>query len=464
VVPPLISNVEAVPDYVETTILWDTSEDADSLVQYGESPLLGRTAGIAEYDTSHEVTLHGLAPDRVYYYQVVSRDVAGNTVVDDNGGQLYTLRTLKPVIPPYFENFDSGSSTNWQVFSSDESQSEWTLGVPNNGVETAAHSPPNAWGSSLNGGSFDAIETFLISPPIDLTGGNSASVSFWSSYDFTSQSEFDVFEQGQFMIITNTATEPVAITAYEDSSFGWNEEQVDLTPYTGNVVYLVWYHVMLSLEAAPRAGWLVDDVSVTLANLPTGTIVVSNNLAQSQYILNGATGRSGHGFMVFSNMMPGSYTISYGPVAYYTAPANQTKTLQVNTTVLFNDNYTFTDANTNGISDAWEQQYFGSVSPTRTRFTDTDHDGSTDYAEFIAGTNPNAATSFLQIVYPTLLSDGSVRLEWNSVGGRAYRVEGSANALTWQPLSNWIQATGSPTTITLSPPVTAYLFRLQVRP
>jgi len=462
-VSPVISNVDVVPDFVETAVSWDTTEETDALVQYGESPLLGRTASAAEYDISHEVVLYGLAPDRVYYFQVVSRDIAGNTVVDDNNGQLYTFRTLKPVIPPYFENFDAGS-TNWQVFSSDDSQSEWTLGVPNNGVETAAHSPPNAWGSSLHGESLDAIETFLISPPIDLTSGNSARVSFWSSYDFTSQSEFDVYEQGEFMIITNTATQPVSIAAYEDSSFGWYEEELDLTPYVGNVVYLVWYHVMLSLESAPRAGWLVDDVSVALSNLPTGTIVVTNNLMQAQYLLNGPTSRSGRGPNVFNNMMPGTYVISFSPVPYYQTPPSQTNLLQANTTVLFNGVYTFADANNNGISDVWEQQFFGSVSPSRTRFTDTDGDGATDFAEFIGGTNPTATNSYLQMVYPTLLPNGSVRLQWNSVSGRAYRVEGSANAVSWSPVSDWIQATGSPTTITLSPPVTAYLFRLQVRP
>src|SRR5439155_2708207 len=153
--PSVISNVDVAPDYVEATISWDTSEETDALVQFGESPFLGRTAYSADTDTTHEVALSGLLPDHVYYFQVVSRDVAGNTTVDDNNGQLYTFQTLRPVVPPYFENFDNGGATNWQVFTSDESQSEWTLGVPNNGVETAAHSPPYAWGSSINGGNFD---------------------------------------------------------------------------------------------------------------------------------------------------------------------------------------------------------------------------------------------------------------------------------------------------------------------
>jgi len=43
-VPPVITNVAAVTGYGGATVSWDTSKPADSLVQYGESFLLWRTA------------------------------------------------------------------------------------------------------------------------------------------------------------------------------------------------------------------------------------------------------------------------------------------------------------------------------------------------------------------------------------------------------------------------------------
>jgi len=58
----------------------------------------------------------------------------------------------------------------------------------------------------------------------------------------------------------------------------------------------------------------------------------------------------------------------------------------------------------------------------------------------------------------------SKRIEWPSVPGRAYLVEGSANGVNWSPISGWILATGNLST--LSPttgPGAPYLFRLQVR-
>jgi hypothetical protein len=156
--------------------------------------------------------------------------------------------------------------------------------------------------------------------------------------------------------------------------------------------------------------------------------------------------------------------VNFSSVAYYQTPPAKTIVLDTNATLLVQGNYTFVDANSNGISDAWEQQWFGNVSSSRTRFTDSDRDGMTDYAEFIAGTNPNSTNSWLKVTSPVLLADHSIRLEWVSVPGRNYRVWGSSNAVDWLPLSDWIQATASPTILSQPPfsPGAPYLFRIEV--
>jgi hypothetical protein len=259
---PVIQNIQVDPSYVDFTISWDTSEETDALVEFGESKFLGRTAHTSDIDTVHEVLVTGLAPDRTYYYRLVSRDVAGNTVIKDDNGQPYMLRTLRPEMPPYTNNFDGGVS-GWDTFSSDESATKWTLGVPNNFLEREAHSPPYAWGSCLNGANTDTIDTFLISPAIDLTQAASAKVNFWHSYDFSQRTDFDILEVGQLLIITNAYGSETMITEFEDVSGGWYEEEIDLTPYVGNVVYLVWYHLLFSFESAPRGGWFLDDVLFT---------------------------------------------------------------------------------------------------------------------------------------------------------------------------------------------------------
>ena len=137
----------------------------------------------------------------------------------------------------------------------------------------------------------------------------------------------------------------------------------------------------------------------------------------------------------------------------------------------FTGKYTFFDANTNGISDAWEKSYFGSVTTNRTQFTDSDGDGMSDYAEFIAGTNPTNPASKLVFLGATLLTNQLVQFEWAAIPGRLYQVQGLAspgaatNAQNWTAVSDWLQASGSPMYYaTTSTNQGVRVYRVQVRP
>ncbi|MBE0480894.1 MAG: fibronectin type III domain-containing protein [Dehalococcoidia bacterium] len=92
---PAISHVGAVNiDDSTADIIWTTNVTADSRVNYGNTTALGLT----EYDsspvTSHSVTLTGLSPATVYYYEVTSEDGGGNSTVENNSGAYYTFSTL----------------------------------------------------------------------------------------------------------------------------------------------------------------------------------------------------------------------------------------------------------------------------------------------------------------------------------------------------------------------------------
>jgi subtilisin family serine protease len=470
IIPPEISGVEVEPDYESAVVEWFTTKPSDALVQFGESPILTRTAYRAALSHEHELLLVGLLPDRQYYFQVVSRDAAGNIDIDDNGGELYTFRTLKPISPPWFDDLESDTA-NWAVldgfFDFGFSPARWELGIPDNGMETEAFSPVNAWGSNLRGWVIDFADTTLISPAFELSGGNEATLSFWHSYDFWPRSEFDIWEVGELYVFTDGGRNQTLLRQYTDFSFGWEEEDVDLTPWLGKVVRIGWYYGQFSFEDLPRPGWLLDDISITVTNVVRGTISVTNNISQARFTITGPVTETAEGFSHTIPRAPlGEYTVTFEPVEFYLAPEPQTQVLDSITTLSFTGEYTFPDSNNNGISDEWELRHFGEVSPARTSLTDSDGDGMTDYQEFMAGTDPNDPDSVLSFFKPEMLPNGAVRLRWNASPGHAYRILGSVDSVKWEPFSLWLRP-ATPEGAHVIPPVSGrqlQFFRLEVKP
>jgi hypothetical protein len=246
-------------------------------------------------------------------------------------------------------------------------------------------------------------------------------------------------------LYTNLNTAAIPLATSSDSSFGqWEEVAIDLTQYREQLVYIAWHYVLFSFDSDPRFGWMLDDIAITATNIIPGTVVVTNNLWQARFVMSGPSGRSGQGAsLVLTNAKPGNYQITFGDVPFFTTPAPQTNALSPSGTISFRGQYLMADTNNNGMADGWEQANFGSASSGRTRFTDTDADGFTDYAEFQAGTDPNQPTSTLRLNSPVKLVNGTVRLQWPAVPGRAYRVEARVNGGAWTPISDWALATST---------------------
>jgi hypothetical protein len=267
-------------------------------------------------------------------------------------------------------------------------------------------------------------------------------LQFWHSYDFTDSSGFTV-EQGELDLVSNNGTTQTTLATYADLTSSWEPVQLDLTPYMGQVVYLVWSYLLYSFDTAPHPGWLVDDVSITVANVVPGTVQVSNNLWQASYILSGPVYQKAKGpGLIITNAPPGQYILEFADVPFYITPAVQSNNLAPGGVLVFQAQYTFPDVNNNGISDLWEQHFFGAVSTNRTRFTDTDGDGMTDYAEFVAGTDPlNPPPPFR--LSSRLISSAVCRIEWPAFPTLQFRMNSSTNLRDWAPYSGWMTATGS---------------------
>jgi hypothetical protein len=468
-IPPNISGTTVEPGYVDTIVSWNTDEECDALVQYGESPFLGYTAYAPTLGTTHEVVLNSLQPDRLYYFRVISRDNAGNVAIDDDNGEPYTFHTLRPLVAPWFDNLEL-SDTNWFVYDPSEGESElqWEYGIPE--IETdvgpiTAHSGSRVWASNIRNEPAGFVESYLISPAIYLTGGNRATLRFWQNYDFL-ENEDDFVHLGEVAIITNAAAQPVTLDVIENYASGdWEEAEYDLTPYSGQLVYLVWHYAYFSFDSTPRFGWVIDDISVTISNVVAGTLRVTNNLSQASFSIAGPLNitASGNTFIT-TNAPPGSYTITWGGVPDWNTPASRTSNVVGLGTTVFTGNYTIVDTNNNGMADGWERAYFGSASATHSSTNDTDHDGMTDYAEFLAGTNPTNSLSVLHFLEPVVQNTGAVRFDWPTVPGRSYRVASSGNLTAWSNATDWIRASGTIYSFTTNVNNGTRFYRLEVRP
>lgn len=77
--PPVIKNILALSETeTQTVITWTTNEPSSSKVEYGTTTGYGLTVTSDELTTTHSITLSGLEPNTAYYYQIKSKDKAGN--------------------------------------------------------------------------------------------------------------------------------------------------------------------------------------------------------------------------------------------------------------------------------------------------------------------------------------------------------------------------------------------------
>ena len=99
------------------------------------------------------------------------------------------------------------------------------------------------------------------------------------------------------------------------------------------------------------------------------------------------------------------------------------------------------DADNDGMSDSWEQTHFSTTDRNGTG--DFDQDGSTDLAEYLAGTNPVDGQSVLEVLQITSVNTGQRQLIWSAQPGKSYRLEYKTelSGATWISLGQIITAT-----------------------
>jgi len=98
------------------------------------------------------------------------------------------------------------------------------------------------------------------------------------------------------------------------------------------------------------------------------------------------------------------------------------------------------DTDGDGLPDAWELQYFPSITdPDATPYADPDGDGFTNLQEYLAGTNPMDGSSSLSIEAVTV-GGNETALEFDAIAGKSYSVLYSERLST----GTWLRLTNVP--------------------
>ena len=96
------------------------------------------------------------------------------------------------------------------------------------------------------------------------------------------------------------------------------------------------------------------------------------------------------------------------------------------------------DSDLDGMPDAFELAYGLNPRLAGDASGDLDGDGVSNYQEYLAGTNPTNAASFLKLTSDGLAPDGSIILRFTAVSNRSYSIlsKPTINAGTWLSISN----------------------------
>ena len=112
------------------------------------------------------------------------------------------------------------------------------------------------------------------------------------------------------------------------------------------------------------------------------------------------------------------------------------------------------DADGNGLPDWWEQTYFGHLTGTNP-LADADHDGQSNLAEWLAGTDPTNPASVLRLTLVHTNGGGGFTVQWPSASGRYYRLLRSTNLVAGFNQAVLTNISATPPVNTLSDPAPA---------
>ncbi|MDD5688217.1 MAG: discoidin domain-containing protein [Elusimicrobia bacterium] len=108
--PPVISNVKVGVTQNGAVITWNTDENSDSQLAYGQTTTMGSTTTLDTTMTRlHSVSISGLLKGKTYYYKVYSKDASNNLAESEQSSFKTYNNNIKHIIYTYY--YDDGTTT-----------------------------------------------------------------------------------------------------------------------------------------------------------------------------------------------------------------------------------------------------------------------------------------------------------------------------------------------------------------
>lgn len=269
--PPGIGAVQTDADHESLTISYFTDEPGTTLVRWGTmTPPTNVVSDDALVDGTHTVTIEGLDPCQLVFFEVGSTDAVGNVTVDANGGAWYSADTLGWAV--YFEEtmdtdpawtIDNGSFTSAQgwAFGQPTGQEQDGYGGPD---PTSGHTGDNVYGINLNGDAPEGAnenELTLTTPSIDLSDATAIQLSYWRWLGV----ERDTYDHARVRLSVDGGAWTVlwenGSTTINESA--WSEHVLDITAAAaGHADVRIQWTYGLTDGSWNYAGWNIDDVRI----------------------------------------------------------------------------------------------------------------------------------------------------------------------------------------------------------
>jgi parallel beta-helix repeat protein len=278
-----------------------------------------------------------------------------------------------PTLPlPFTDNFEGIG-----YFVSSGGHQQWKKGTPNKNIFTSAHSPTNAWVTSLNDPYMNNSDDYLYTPFFNFTTVPNCTLSFYHRIDAQQGQDGGYIEystdQGQTWINLGYIGDPLATNWYNANiggghlwsaaDAGWKYSTYDLSAFNTNSSVQFRFVFTSNSSVNSYDGWMIDDFAIQPPPIANDAGIVSV-VSPSSYT------QIGNSFQVKVRIKNfGTQTLTSIPLYYrinsnpavaaiwsgslapgssvdytFTTPYTSTATYWVKAgTVLASDTYTFND-------------------------------------------------------------------------------------------------------------------------